>query len=131
MLAPLGVGEHELRFTGSAPSSYLVDVTFHLSVQELDLERAVSALFPSLAKADLPNNQLEKLRAHLVAAEALFSAQNLHKGLAQLEQFQKEVGDHVQPKNEPLASEPLGNHRHRSCCARPVRSTSSGSANRR
>jgi len=104
-LAPLSLGEHEIKVKAFATNSYPADITFYLRVQELDLPRALSALLPTLAAANLPNKASKKLRARLVAAEKLFNDQNLRIGLDELERFQSEVQVCVRPNNEPLASE--------------------------
>lgn len=105
MLAPLSLGEHELKVNSYSSASFINDITCNLKVRELDLARTVSALSPTLALANLSKKRFEDLDSQLAEAETLFRAQHLRAGLAQLERFQKGVHAHVQPDHEPLASE--------------------------
>src|SRR5262249_15983650 len=99
------VGQHELKIIDYSPASFLSDITYHLTVQELNLPRAVMELPPRLATANLPKSRFEALRANLVAAEGQFKANKLEPAPEPIEFSQQQVHLYIQPDNDPLASE--------------------------
>jgi hypothetical protein len=106
MLAPLPVGEHELRIKGhGGVGDFSIEVVYHLKIIDLDLSRAVEDLLTRVSTLSSTDSALQSTRSILTAAEKLFRTQKIAAGIDRVREFGRAVRLEIEPRNEPLASD--------------------------
>ena len=107
MLKPLPVGTYVLRFGGSMgpPSNMTLDITYHITVEQVTLSRRTTDLITYVEKADLSPARQHVLEVSLEAAVKHFDANRVRPGVNQLRMFQKKVRAQIGPIDPALADE--------------------------
>ena len=107
MLAPLPTGSHRLVFRAGLgpPSNFTLEIIYHLTVQPLDVARALHTLLKSVTSAGLPPGRVRALTASLKAAQSSFDSNKLGAVIHQLRKFQHKVRAEVATLNQSLAEE--------------------------
>lgn len=106
MIEPLRPGPHVITFGGTISSFFLtIDITNHITVAPMRLDRQVERLIATVDAAPLPLHRRQALREPLEAARASFAAGELRAGIRELRTFQRKVQVLVAPHDPTLAKE--------------------------